>query len=84
MLLKVRSRNVRADNTDEVAVFQYEYRVPGDEKAYTVVWDYQIGLVKITPFFKSLKYNKVNINQQPALTLKLTLSDYASQSSQSE
>jgi len=29
------------------------------EKQYHVMWDYQVGLVRITPFFKALKYSKV-------------------------
>jgi hypothetical protein len=40
-------------------VFQYTYRRPGEEKEYVVVWDYNIGLVRMTPFFKSCKYSKV-------------------------
>jgi hypothetical protein len=39
-------------------VFQYTYKVPGDEKEYVVVWDYNVGLVRMTPFFKSCKYTK--------------------------
>lgn len=44
-----------------IAVFQYIFKVPGDEKDYTVMWDYNIGLVRITPFFKCCKYSKVGI-----------------------
>ncbi|KAG0649510.1 hypothetical protein D0Z07_4562 [Hyphodiscus hymeniophilus] len=33
-------------------VFQYIFKVPGDDKDYTVMWDYNVGLVRITPFFK--------------------------------
>ena len=47
------------DNTDHRKVFQYTFKVPGDEKTYTVVWDYNVGLVRMTPFFKSCKYSKV-------------------------
>ncbi|PSN60968.1 hypothetical protein BS50DRAFT_505119 [Corynespora cassiicola Philippines] len=39
-------------------MFQYTYKVPGDDKLYTVVWDYNVGLVRMTPFFKSCKYSK--------------------------
>lgn len=42
-----------------IAVFQYIFKVPGDDKDYTVMWDYNIGLVRITPFFKCCKYSKV-------------------------
>lgn len=41
-------------------MFQYTYKLPGEEKEYTVVWDYNIGLVRMTPFFKSCKYSKVS------------------------
>ncbi|KAK0627517.1 transcription regulator HTH, apses-type DNA-binding domain-containing protein, partial [Immersiella caudata] len=39
-------------------VFQYEFRLPGEEAVYTVMWDYHIGLVRMTPFFKCCKYSK--------------------------
>lgn len=42
------------------AVFQYTFIVPGDDKRYTVMWDYNVGLVRITPFFKCCKYSKVS------------------------
>lgn len=42
-----------------VAVFQYTFKMPGDGREYTVMWDYNIGLVRITPFFKCCKYSKV-------------------------
>jgi hypothetical protein len=41
-------------------VFQYEFWMPGEEKPYSVLWDYQVGLVRITPFFKCCKYGKVS------------------------
>lgn len=41
------------------AVFQYTFKVPGDESEYTVMWDYNVGLVRMTPFFKCCKYSKV-------------------------
>jgi hypothetical protein len=41
-------------------VFQYTYKRLGEEKEYVVVWDYNVGLVRMTPFFKSCKYSKVN------------------------
>ena len=43
-----------------IAVFQYVFKVPGDDKDYIVMWDYNIGLVRITPFFKCCKYSKVS------------------------
>lgn len=41
-------------------VFQYVFKVPDDEKEYTVMWDYNTGLVRITPFFKCCKFTKVS------------------------
>ena len=41
------------------AVFQYVFTVPGDETEYVVMWDYNVGLVRMTPFFKCCKYPKV-------------------------
>ena len=32
---------------------------PRDKDAHTVMWDYNVGLVRITAFFKSLKHTKV-------------------------
>ncbi|OSS54453.1 hypothetical protein B5807_01208 [Epicoccum nigrum] len=52
-------------------MFQYTFTVPGDEKKYLVVWDYNVGLVRMTPFFKSCKYSKTvpakALNQNPGL-----------------
>jgi hypothetical protein len=47
--------------TDRSIVFQYTYKRPGEEKEYVVVWDYNVGLVRMTPFFKSCKYTKVGV-----------------------
>lgn len=44
---------------NRMTVFQYTYKRPSDDKEYVVVWDYNIGLVRMTPFFKSCKYAKV-------------------------
>ncbi|KAG9247818.1 transcription regulator HTH, apses-type DNA-binding domain-containing protein [Calycina marina] len=48
-------------------VFQYIFKIPGEDKDYTVMWDYNIGLVRITPFFKCLKHTKT----MPAKMLNL-------------
>ncbi|KAF2204576.1 hypothetical protein GQ43DRAFT_468965 [Delitschia confertaspora ATCC 74209] len=48
-------------------VFQYTFKVPGDDREYAVLWDYNIGLVRITPFFKCCKYSKTT----PAKVLNL-------------
>ena len=41
--------------------FEYTFVLPGDTtgKVYRVMWDYQIGLVRITPFFKAFNFSKV-------------------------
>ncbi|KAL8737625.1 MAG: hypothetical protein Q9181_001498 [Wetmoreana brouardii] len=39
-------------------VFQYTFQMPHDDKRQTVMWDYNNGLVRITPFFKALEYPK--------------------------
>jgi hypothetical protein len=44
-------------------VYQYSYKrvdKEGKEREWVVLWDYNIGLVKITPFFKSLGHSKVS------------------------
>ena len=41
-------------------VFQYVFKVPGDDREYHVMWDYNVGLVRMTPFFKCCKYSKVS------------------------
>ncbi|KAF1813790.1 hypothetical protein P152DRAFT_394050, partial [Eremomyces bilateralis CBS 781.70] len=52
-------------------VFQYTFQLPGEDKKYTVMWDYNIGLVRITPFFKACKYSKTTpakvLNVNPGL-----------------
>lgn len=48
--------------TPLAAVFQYIFKIPGDDSDYTVMWDYNIGLVRMTPFFKCCKYSKVSGN----------------------
>ena len=44
-----------------MTVFEYSFIVPDDAegKVWKVLWDYQIGLVRVTPFFKALGYSKV-------------------------
>ncbi|GME48700.1 putative apses transcription factor xbp1 protein [Neofusicoccum parvum] len=52
-------------------VFQYTFKVPGDDHEYVVMWDYNIGLTRITPFFKCCKYSKTTparvLNINPGL-----------------
>ncbi|EXJ86809.1 hypothetical protein A1O3_03763 [Capronia epimyces CBS 606.96] len=39
-------------------VFQYQFKIPGDSVQYTMLWDYNIGLVRTTPLFKCGNYSK--------------------------
>ncbi|KAK0714855.1 hypothetical protein B0H67DRAFT_644675 [Lasiosphaeris hirsuta] len=52
-------------------VFHYDFRLPDDETVYTVMWDYTVGLVRMTPFFKCCRYSKTTpakmLNQNPGL-----------------
>ncbi|KAF2092183.1 DNA-binding domain of Mlu1-box binding protein MBP1 [Saccharata proteae CBS 121410] len=52
-------------------VFQYTFKLPGEDKEWVVMWDYNIGLVRITPFFKCRKYSKTTparvLNINPGL-----------------
>ncbi|KAI1333072.1 hypothetical protein F5Y16DRAFT_414842 [Xylariaceae sp. FL0255] len=52
-------------------VFQYIFKVPGNEAEYAVMWDYNVGLVRMTPFFKCCKYPKTTpakmLNSNPGL-----------------
>lgn len=45
--------------TDVATAFKYEFRVPGHERAYVVMWDYNIGIVRMNPFIKWGGYPKV-------------------------
>lgn len=44
-----------------LAVFQYEFKVPGQDRVQTMIWDYNIGLVRTTPLFKCRNYSKVGL-----------------------
>ncbi|KAI2635453.1 hypothetical protein GGS21DRAFT_543255 [Xylaria nigripes] len=52
-------------------VFQYTFKVPDDDTEYVVMWDYNVGLVRMTPFFKCCKYPKTTpakmLNSNPGL-----------------
>ncbi|KAH7035503.1 uncharacterized protein B0I36DRAFT_93505 [Microdochium trichocladiopsis] len=43
---------------ESIEVFQYDFTCPKSGSVYTVMWDYNIGLVRITPFFKCHGYAK--------------------------
>ncbi|KAI7553395.1 hypothetical protein KC331_g1257 [Hortaea werneckii] len=51
-------------NRDAFYVFHYEFSTTNaPNKKYVVMWDYQIGLVRITPFFKALGLTKTTPNK---------------------
>lgn len=56
--------------TDRISVFEYSFQLEGEDKKWHVMWDYRLGLVRFTPFFKCLKYNKVS---QSILTQNLLM-----------
>ncbi|KAM4056783.1 hypothetical protein HRG_003648 [Hirsutella rhossiliensis] len=51
---------------ESIEAFKYEFRVPGQQATYKVMWDYNIGLVRMTPFFKCLGYPKM-LEKNPGL-----------------
>ena len=58
--------------------------MPGeDNKEYVVLWDYNVGLVRMTPFFKSLKHSKVGMHFFSG-SRSLTSLDYTSESLERE
>lgn len=51
-----------SEANDRITVYQYTFRMPDDDRSkdpHTVMWDYNVGLVRFTSFFKSLKHSKV-------------------------
>ncbi|GAB1316636.1 Transcriptional repressor XBP1 [Madurella fahalii] len=52
-------------------IFQYAFKMPGDDHPFTVMWDYNVGLVRMTSFFKCHGYSKTTpakmLNQNPGL-----------------
>ncbi|OPB38248.1 hypothetical protein A0O28_0013520 [Trichoderma guizhouense] len=46
---------------ESIEVFKYEFCY--NEATYTVMWDYNVGLVRMTPFFKCLGYAKTKPSQ---------------------
>jgi hypothetical protein len=65
------------------AVFQYEFRIPGDDTLYTIMWDYSVGLVRMTPFFKCRGYSKVRLLSAP-IQRWLTQPDHPGKDAQPE
>jgi len=46
--------------------------LPDDDVEYTVMWDYNVGLVRMTPFFKCCNYPKVRLPAVPTHSYRLT------------
>ncbi|KAI9786265.1 MAG: hypothetical protein M1816_008074 [Peltula sp. TS41687] len=66
-----KKRFLEKTGRESFEVFQYTFKVPGEASSYNVMWDYNIGLVRITPFFKCCKYSKTTpakmLNSNPGL-----------------
>jgi hypothetical protein len=67
-----------------IIVFQYTFKKPGDDKVYLVLWDYEVGLVRITPFFKCCKYSKVCAASSSWTKHLLITPDYSCQGSKAQ
>ncbi|KLU81778.1 hypothetical protein MAPG_00859, partial [Magnaporthiopsis poae ATCC 64411] len=61
---------------ESLEVFEYTFyaqdrKIPEKENRWTVLWDYNVGLVRITNFFKCLGYSKTvpsrSLSQNPGL-----------------
>jgi hypothetical protein len=54
---------------DSTAAFTYEFRVPGNNATHVVMWDYNIGIVRLASLFRLCGFNKVCILGQLASLL---------------
>jgi hypothetical protein len=61
--------------------FHYDFKVPGDDNNYTVMWDYSVGLVRMTSFFKCRGYSKVGFSLLH-IQAPLTETDHARENAQ--
>ncbi|OQD79038.1 hypothetical protein PENANT_c065G03618 [Penicillium antarcticum] len=54
---------------DSFHVFQYTFKLPSEEREWAVMWDYNIGIVRITHLFKCNGYSKATkmLNVNPGL-----------------
>lgn len=61
LLLSVRMHKMEESLLTESirTVYQYTFKKPGEEKIWTIMWDYNIGLVRTTHLFKCLNFPKV-------------------------
>ncbi|KAF5676457.1 apses transcription factor xbp1 [Fusarium heterosporum] len=55
---------------DSFEIFKYEFTLPGESTEYSVMWDYNIGLVRMTPFFKCRGYGKASGSEDIGECLK--------------
>ncbi|KAH0597484.1 hypothetical protein MHUMG1_04862 [Metarhizium humberi] len=46
-----------------IEAFKYTFQIPRNPAVFTVMWDYNIGLVRMTPFFKCMGYPKTRPSQ---------------------
>jgi hypothetical protein len=69
------NRSPSSDITNNT-VFQYTFKKPGDDTLYTMLWDYNIGLVRTTPLFKCTGYSKVGFYSY-LLRVYLISTDYS-------
>ncbi|KAG8425411.1 hypothetical protein J3458_002113 [Metarhizium acridum] len=46
-----------------IEAFKYTFQLPRNPAVFTVMWDYNIGLVRMTPFFKCMGYPKTRPSQ---------------------
>ena len=68
--------------SSQLLVFQYTFKVPNNDKDFTVMWDYNVGLVRVTPFFKCSGYGKVDNDNIFRCSRLTDLVDCACQSAQ--
>lgn len=76
---RLQSKGENAD-TKDCTVFRYIFKVAGDDTEHVVMWDYNVGLVRVTPFFKSLRHNKVISNEITLCLTKALTTSYPDQS----
>jgi hypothetical protein len=46
---------------DAVVAFKYTFQIPRNPAVFTIMWDYNTGLVRMTPFFKCMGYPKARL-----------------------
>ncbi|KAK2606091.1 hypothetical protein QQS21_003486 [Conoideocrella luteorostrata] len=46
-----------------IEAFKYTFQLPGQSTEYPIMWDYNIGLVRIAAFFKCMGFSKTKASQ---------------------